>query len=82
MSDQRFRLENKMFGKIIDYSLGGWGLILVTKITPKVKDIYQLNLVRLNSQSKLFRIQIKWYKRLNIESFRIGVQTIAIRNDS
>ena len=70
------QLENKIFGKIVDYSLGGWGLIVMTKVPPKVKDIYHLNLVQLSSESRLFRIQVKWGKKLDDETFRIGVQSL------
>ena len=70
------QLENIIFGKILDYSLGGWGLIVMTKIPPKVKDIYHLNLGQLSSESRLFRIQVKWCKKLDDETFRIGVQSI------
>ena len=69
-------LADKILGKIIDYSLGGWGLIIMTKIAPKVKEIYHLNLNQSNSESQLLRIQIKWCEKLDNKTFRIGVQSI------
>ena len=74
----RNQLGNKVLGRIVDYSLGGWGLIVITKFPPTVKDVYYLNLGGLNSQSKseLLKIQIKWCKQLNNETFRIGVQSV------
>lgn len=70
------RLGNQIVGKIVDYSLGGWGLILITKFPPKVKDVYQVNPRQLNSHLKSIRVQVKWCKPLNHETFRIGVQSV------
>lgn len=70
------QLENTILAKILDYSLGGWGLIIMTKIPPKIKDIYQLNLGQFSFESRLLRIQVKWCKKLDNETFRIGVQSI------
>ena len=70
------QLGNHIVGKIVDYSLGGWGLILITKFPPKVKDLYQFNPSQLNSQLKSIRVQVKWCKQLNHKTFRIGVQSV------
>ena len=70
------QLGDKVLGKIVDYSLGGWGLILTTKFPPKITDVYYLNLEQLNSKLKLLRVQVKWCKQLDNETFKIGVQSI------
>ena len=69
---------------IIDYSLRGLGLIIISQETPNLKDIYQFNTGQLNSDLKSgidaelesIIAQVMWTKQIEKNLYRMGLKYI------
>ena len=74
-------IEGEKFKKIIeatvvDYSLEGCCLIIMTEYYPKLKELYNLDMTRVESQLGFKKSKVMWYQKLGDNVFRIGLMYI------
>ena len=63
---------------LVDYSLGGCGLIVTNQESPKLEDIYHFDIAKLDPELKSIIAEVRWYQQLKNNSFRIGFKFIDI----
>ena len=70
------KLNKIIEATVVDYSLEGCCLIIMTEYSPKLKELYNLDLTRVESKLGVKKAKVMWYQELGDNVFRIGLMYI------
>ena len=81
--DIRKRIDQEKLGEVIkgiivDYSLGGCDLIIISNEPPNLNDLYQFDATRLDPKLVSVTAEVMWYQQIENDTYRMGLKYVTL----